>query len=394
MKCVIAGGKKMSKILFVTTRNICTEGSELRIIKNRGQVLKNEFGIETDLYGFVQERLLKDKNESMGFASENIISYKNNPIDKEKKYKEFEKKVISALNNINYSAVVISGIFPSNIAKKIRKNKKIYTVYDSHGALDKIKEFNRNPFKRIVYISLKLREKGILKYSDGAFVITESMKKYFGKRYNWEGEAFIVPPAIDSKEYSFEEAKALRKQWREKLSVEDDEVLFIYSGRIEVDEPIADAHATFTSYIKEGGKAKFLIMTPDVKKINYGDTMVMSCPQKLVSEVMFAGDIALMLRDNVVTSKVDFPNKYPEYLKSNMFIVSTPYISEVSKEINDTGTGIIIKNNSMFVGHLLKAKFSQKKQLWEDFEKRKELVKKYSLENTLISFVNKIESIK
>jgi hypothetical protein len=48
----------------------------------------------------------------------------------------------------------------------------------------------------------------------------------------------------------------------------------------------------------------------------------------------------------------------------------------------------------MFVGHLLKAKFSQKKQLWEDFEKRKELVKKYSLENTLISFVNKIKSIK
>lgn len=65
MKCVIAGGKKMSKILFVTTRNICTEGSELRIIKNRGQVLKNEFGIETDLYGFVQERLLKDKIESI-----------------------------------------------------------------------------------------------------------------------------------------------------------------------------------------------------------------------------------------------------------------------------------------------------------------------------------------
>ena len=91
---------------------------------------------------------------------------------------------------------------------------------------------------------------------------------------------------------------------------------------------------------------------------------------------------------------LDFPNKYPEYLKSNMFIVSTPYISEVSKEISDPGTGIIIKNNSMFVGHLLKAKFSQKKQLWEDFEKRKELVKKYSLENTLISFVNKIESIK
>lgn len=55
----------MSKILFVTTRNICTEGSELRIIKNRGQVLKNEFGIETDLYGFVQERLLKDKIESI-----------------------------------------------------------------------------------------------------------------------------------------------------------------------------------------------------------------------------------------------------------------------------------------------------------------------------------------
>ena len=382
----------MSKILFVTTRNICTAGSELRLIKNRGKVLEKEFGIKTDLYGFVPEYLIEKKNESTDFDCENIFSFKNNPVDKKKKYKEFEREVISALDSEDYSAVVISGSFLSNISKKIRKEKKIHIVYDSHGAWDKIKEFNRNPIKRIIYISLKLREKGLLKYCDSAFVLTESMKKYLQKRYNWEKETFIVPPAADSKEYSFEEAKELREQWREKLGIEDDEVLFIYSGGISVHEPIADAHATFTSYVKEGGKAKFLVMTPDVKKIKYEDTMVMSCPQKLVSEVLFAGDIAMLLRDNVVTSKVDFPNKYLEYVKSNMFIVSTPYISEVSKEISDTSTGIIIKNNSMFVGHLLKAKFSEKKQLWSDFEERKELIKKYRFENTLIPFVNKIKN--
>ena len=384
----------MAKLLFITTRNVYKYGGSMRLIKNRSKALNEDYGIETELICYISEKKVKERKEEAYFASEKIISYKRNPTDMFSKYRQFEEEIIQALKKEEYSAVVLSGSFPSNIARKIKKNFNIYVVYDSHGVWDKIKEFNKNPFNRIKYLVFKQRERFLLKFTDGALVVTDSLRKYLKKRYKWDKDSFIVPPAADSREYSFEEAKELREQWRAKLGIADDEVLFIYSGRISLQQSIADAHETFKNYIKEGGKAKFLIMTPDIKKINYDDTIVMSFSPELVSEVLFAGDIAMLLRDNVVTSKVDFPNKYLEYVKSNMFIISTPYISEVSKEIIDTATGMIIKNNSSFVGHLLMTKFSKEKPLWEDFENRKKLIEKHSFKNTLVPFAEKIKSLK
>ena len=48
-----------------------------------------------------------------------------------------------------------------------------------------------------------------------------------------------------------------------------------------------------------------------------------------------------MLRENCITNNVAFPNKFLEYVQSRMKIITTPYVFEVSKQIEEYKLGFI-----------------------------------------------------
>ena len=52
----------MKKILFVTSRNIISTCGELRLIKNRANVLKEEYGYTTDYIAYrVRKKVQNEK---------------------------------------------------------------------------------------------------------------------------------------------------------------------------------------------------------------------------------------------------------------------------------------------------------------------------------------------
>ena len=132
----------MKKILFITSRNIISTCGELRLIKNRANVLKEEYGYTTD---FIAYRLRKKiQNEDVGGQ----LTILRNPYDRLRLYSMIKQLVLSG----DYNCVILSGI-TMNLAPYIKRmdwNCKI--VLDIHGTVEEYVEFRNNTLpERLIF---------------------------------------------------------------------------------------------------------------------------------------------------------------------------------------------------------------------------------------------------
>ena len=200
-----------------------------------------------------------------------------------------------------------------------------------------------------------------------------------------------MPCAPGKNKFSVEDALSLRKKWREKLGINDNEVLFIYSGGLSPWQSIDKAYEIFLKYKREKGNAVFLIMTPNKDGLDFPEATIMSFASSEVSEVLFAGDVAFLIREDFVTNHVAFPNKYLEYVLSNMLIISTPYLKDISKEIKEKHLGMIIEKTDDFSSSQLESILKAKGTFEENYTLRKEITESHGFSKTLKKFAKKID---
>lgn len=393
----------MNKILFITTRNVLNTSGELRLIKNRTKVLYEKWGIITDFIVLASEKKVQKSNEEIGYSSSitKVILDHKNPISILKTRRYVESEIEKYLENDNYKCVILSGIGTFTFYKKIKAISEIPIFADMHSTKEELVEFfNRGFLKtlynKVLYKYVNYSERKYLPKLSGALVVSNALAKYQESEYNLTNfKQYIIPCAIDDYLIDMDLREKKRNVYREKYNIQQDEILFIYSGGVS---PWQCIDKSIDLFYKLKGitphKIKMLILSHQInviEKMTKGnkDIILDSVPANEVKDVLLAGDYAFLLRDNFVTNNVAYPNKFLEYVQSGMKIITTPYVYDIAEQLKGYGLGTIIGLNSNDVKNL--NNFISNTSLLDDIKQREQLLFKTSFEETLKPFVEHLK---
>lgn len=379
----------MGKILFITSRNILSTCGELRLIKNRAEILKEEYGYTSD---FIAYRISKKKkNEDVG---EKLKLYKN-PIDRRRLVFTVKKLVSSG----RYSCVILSGddvYFLLPVIKEVHNKCKI--ILDVHGSIEELVEFRHRNIKeklifRPYYKYAKYVEKKYVSLADGilavSYPLAESYQELSKQR---KLKKFIVPCAI-TVSLSYEEYLNYRKKNRDRYGLADTDKVFIYSGGASPWQCVDETVDLFQKIRQKMGTGyKFLLFSGSKelleKYTNEDGVIIDSLAPDKVAEILCAGDFGIMLRGDYVTNNVAFPNKFLEYIASGLRVISTPYVYDVGKFIRKYDVGEILElpireEDIRRICEISTQEYDMKKH----FNRRDQLIKECSFEETLRPFI-------
>lgn len=342
------------KLLFVSSRNIYNSTGELRLVKTRANVLKEKFNISSDFICMRNKEILNLPQEVIDKDSKFFLfTYSmTNPFSYITAKRSVKKKIGEIISD--YDAVILSGELVLSFVNLVKSISNIKVIYDIHGVCDELSEFSSDNFlvnckRKFIYYLFQHFEKKYIPKFDAAFAVTNELQEHVAKKYNAHRLNYFIVPCT-KKHYDIDQLKIFecREKYRNKYSVRDDDILFIYSGGYSPWQCIDESIDLFIKINKRIPNSKFLILSMDRNKINTRNNQNIikdSVTADEVDSVLCAGDYAFMLRGDYVTNHVAFPNKYCEYLASGMKIISSPYLYAISKNIVKLNTGIVLNSN-------------------------------------------------
>lgn len=397
------------RLLFVTNRNIVTTSGELRLIKNRAEALFSEYGIVTDFLVFQKQSRINAKQKEKILAGGELTAYPINvkrPISILINYNKMIKDTILFSKSGKYDAIVLSGPGLASVAVKVKNISVCKIIIDVHGSSEDIVELTktrglaRRLISRAIY---QLETKGFkegLRYADGCFVVTDALAQYIKERYNTKFMPFFqIPCGTTAVTRKFKEVLENRFKYRSKYGIDENEIVFIYSGGVSSWQCVEETILLFNT-IKErmGRPMRLLCFSHNKERIlklvgNKEDIIVDSYTSDELEFALYAGDFAFMLRKDCVTNNVAFPNKYLEYVKSGMKIISTPYVYEIAKQISSSNIGYLYdfrRDIDELIGYIIK----EAKNYGNDWDSRRVILANNCFKTSLRPFVTFLEKDK
>ncbi len=234
---------------------------------------------------------------------------------------------------------------------------KVKLIFEGRGASNEERTYShdtteyRSLKKRIKNIIFKKEEQFMITKADSIICVSNALKIYYQKRFNIELDKFSVfPGAADSDLFYFNES--LRKEVRKSLNFGGDEVVFIYSGRLEMKWEIPDKiFEFFLDLHRKNNNARLMLLTPDVDIANefinqFNAQNLVSVQSASFSEVngyLNAADAGLLLREDVIMNNVASPTKFAEYIMAGLPVIVSKSIHDFSALIDSSGYGCSVQ---------------------------------------------------
>lgn len=346
----------MKKLLMITSRNILTSCGELRLIKNRAEHLFNDYNISTDFITFgTLNRINSERREKINAGGKiqiiPVLSMTIVPIIIKKALKYIE----NSCNTNHYAGIILSGVGTLRLARIIKKKISIDIYCDVHGALEDTYELAKTGplIKRLRFLTIHKYEKySFEKYAknvDGYLVVTDALGDYLKNRFILKKNVkfFIIPCATSSIRIEKPDYISFREKYRKKYNIDNDTKVFIYSGGVSTWQCIEETVQLYKELDgKLNMKTKLLMFSHNIETLKkiIGESQNIEFdsyyPEEL-ERALCAGDFAFLLRKDCVTNNVAFPNKYLEYVRSNLAIITTPYVYEVARQVKKYESGFI-----------------------------------------------------
>ncbi len=394
------------KILFVTTRNIIGSGGETSLIKKRAATLANKWGIETEFYILLPEKAVLQNREAIDKGT--LIQHCNLFILPFSYYKFIASVTQRLARDPNIGAVIISGTllgFPLLNAISKYKNK-VKIILDLHGAIEEFLEYPSDRFKpfgfnRLLYKICDHDMKKALSVADGTLVVSNSMKEHISTKYSPpEGfNFFIVPCGVCFDGIDTNCAIESRKNWRHALGIKEHEVVFVYSGGVSKWQNIKET-IEFYNRVKQylNAETRLMIMTNSKNSIREiispeeQDVIIESFSPQQVQEVLYAGDIGMLLRDKCITNTVAFPNKFSEYMAAGLEIICSTALAEPSIIVSEYKTGYLYSDEEARMNEIifwLNERITKRQNnLLALLNERSKIIGVISFNNTLVKFAD------
>lgn len=387
----------MNKILFLTCRNIINTCGELRLVKNRAEVLFHNYDIATDFMVFTHKDTVSPEKIDAGGE---LIEYKYNIfnlIQKKAVFNTYRNDIKQRLKKTKYDIVVISGSPILELVDDVREiDKSILIFADIHGAYEELLEFRGSNVlitfaRHLMYKKTKKLERLYLPTVDYLFAVSNGLKSYLIREYGIsEDKIHVVPCSVNKTILDYDEYSKDRLMSRKKYGIEN-EMLFIYSGGVSEWQCIRETVEIY-KYIKDriNYPSKLLLLSGNKEYISQFESdsiIVDSLKASEVSHTLPAGDFAFLLRKDYITNHVAYPNKYLEYIKAGLNVITTCFVEDIAESVKSNNLGYVLSDScveSPLIDYLNK---TQERKI--DFTERQELLDDVCFENRLL-FVKKL----
>jgi len=355
----------MDKLLMISTRNLNSfnlPSGEAKLVFGRAYSLWKFYDLKTDIIDFLLPHNFGKVDPHIYEVEFGAIKHVllKSPVEIFSNRQFYVKYNKEAMERNSYNGIILSGVFsemflPKDINSHFLKKR---ILVDIHGTPLEIMEYpkGRNKFSNIIrYKMFLISLKNRIKISNGLLVVSNSMLEYINDTFPLLADKkmkFIVPCGGFQEMHSIDEYECIRKKWRSKLKIKERDVLFIMSSGISPWQMIKENIALFKLYKEEFGHAKLLILSryvDKVRKICEGmnlssqDYIIMTADRNVYNDILTAGDVGLMLRDKKMTNLVAFPNKFSDYVLSNMLVVASN-VKDVCLIIERYRIGITIRD--------------------------------------------------
>jgi hypothetical protein len=345
----------MEKVLFITNRNALTTCGALRLIKNRAEALFNDYGIATDFIIFQKaSRVNSPSREFINAGGDSyVVGYSKSSFFKS--LNVLKKTITEKISHSDYKAIFISQVALYIDVKRIRKHSSAPILMDFHGAPNDVygsvkkTSFISYSFRRLLTIYYFRCLRYYFKNVDGCLVVSSGLEDYFRKKFNpKESFKFFRVPCSLSTELDVSDYMKYRAEYRNQFGANEKDIVFVYSGGIEpwqcVEETIALYKKIECSVTQS---TKLCVFSYEIDKArelvsNNENCIFKSYKSDELEKALCACDYAFLLRKDITTNHVAFPNKFLEYIKSYLRVIATPYVYDVSKQIETDNLGVII----------------------------------------------------
>lgn len=222
----------------------------------------------------------------------------------------------------------------------------------------------------------KILEKLLIVKASCVVVVSRAFEKYI-KNISLSTNVSVIPNCVDTDVFSFD--SEIRESVRQKLGVGNKFVL-IYSGSMQVWHSLPELLVFFVNFKEHMANAYFLILSYEHKNeineemtrrgVSSDDYSVMSVHPQDVPKYLQASDLAVILMNENIVTKVCSPTKFSQYLACGVPVVINDNIGDTREIVEKHRVGIIvnlngaweieIKNILHFVYHNKKAQIRER----------------------------------
>ena len=232
---------------------------------------------------------------------------------------------------------------------------KVKLIFEARGAGNEETSHSDQENKITLKKRIKRRidsfnEKLLLNKSDNIFCVSEALRDYYVSKFDLDKNVFTVFPGAADAAYFFYDEK-IRNDCRKKMNFDKNDIVIVYSGRLEMAWEIPDKiFDFFKDLYTKNNKYKLLLLTPDIdiatrliEQYQFkGTVQVHGATFKEVNRYLNAADVGLLLREDVIMNNVASPTKFAEYLMTGLPVIISHGVHDFAKNINETGYGVVV----------------------------------------------------
>ncbi len=346
------------KILLITDRNLVSVSGEWKLVSERARAIWLNYKVKTFVLALTKKSRfysglraptvngIEIKYFSYGNIFEFFLSF----------IKIFIVSLKKILNN-EISTFILSGAISYLYWPFIIIFKKPIII-DIHGCLEEWIEYPKNSFPlskimKYIYIVVKFIEGLIIRYSNAVIVVSNPLKTYINNRV-YNSRVYVIPCGsvmmIDENEYLRE-----RYYWRKKLSIKN-EFVFVYFGGLSKWQ-LLDKTCEFVNDLKTYIPNIKLILITLSKRRSYilakraglrDDELInLELLPEEAEKLLCACDVGLLLRENNLTNKMAFPNKFTDYVKGRLVIILSKSLEYPYEIVNKYKIGVGVDLNNL-----------------------------------------------
>lgn len=341
------------QVLILAARNMAEPSGEWRLISRRAEALWLESGISTQVYALTRSKRLASTAGVTGVEGMEVEHFTYGGI----------AELPWALTRMFFStqrylasfrprAVLLSGA-PTYVLAPALRRWDIPMFVDVHAPLEEWLDYRprfirSNALTRVLYSVAKRLERLAMRCSAGALVVSHPLGQYVREHYH-VGQVFIVPCGAVGRG-AFGDLETNRRKWRAKLGLTRKTVV-VYSGGLSKWQLIDRACDLFKHMKAMDPDMELLLMTPNPQQARAiaqhagvldQDVTSTFLPAADVGEALAACDVGVMLRETKITNEMAFPNKFAEYLRAGLVIVTSPGLKEPSEIVTEHEIGLSI----------------------------------------------------
>ena len=338
--------KEKNHILLIGWRNLYSATGEWQLIANRARAIYENTGLRTEagvMVNLAKHGARAQVENPEGFSVEIFDASPGKRVSEYFRLWRWAKGKRSSSK-----AVILSGL-PLYPLIGMLRNWGIPVFSDIHGAYEEIEEYRLLPYhlNGLLLKMMNFFESSISRFIAGRLVVSEHLARHTRKLFK-EMPTFVIPCGVIGPD---DQLMSRRNLWRDSYGWQD-KIVWNYCGGLSVWQHVDEIIDEFAKLPGDDDHVLWLMTpAPDVVKRKCLDKGIPArrivCEHLTPAEVdarLPAADIGFLIRDDNITNRVAFPNKFAQYINCGLLVLMTSIKSDPVELAEKFGIAFFIDN--------------------------------------------------